>query len=914
MSNTIEKQVLDLGTLPTRGIDYWTPEEAEEMNNAKNGALVAAQEARTAKQETDEATARANEAATNANGAAGVAREEAGKAVRSATNAEDATVNANRAAADANRAYNTVTNYHDTVTVPDHNRAEQDHSRAEQDHTRHVEDHQEAVSQRAAEAAEFNRTQQENQTEFERTEKARQDEFDSKEAVRDAANAEAVRFAGNMEDVNRDMGKYQQLPDVTLTLVESGKRITKDGTMVADAAWNVGRLGQVGKGNIYELLMGGSDKMVLGAALFVSHTIERIGGQDKDVYKPIFSAVNVDLPISTYAVLLAVEDYSDVLVSYRNDVAGANVLKVARWGIFASIATQLANLRGDVDLKTFSDGYYDNMGVGFAKNLIGDGEATHEEFTERVAGGAHQIDDSIAEYSLIKGNSIVWNQLNKKQTSLTTVGITQVSTDDGITTINGTATEDALIYNIIDQGAVYKYLPSGHKGLFRYTVISGEFNGSGFWTYGQSGSFSFGSNTELIRKDTSSYRYFLQHIHKGDVFNNLKFRFQIFDLTQMFGEGNEPTLEQFKQWFPKDYYPYTEPHIVNMTAEGVKTTGRNLWDEEWESGSIGDNGELVPSTNSIRSKNKINVYGGEVYCVTYTRMGSSLLRIYFYDSNDSLLGVSSWLFPSETFSMPQNCAYVRFRLASAYGTTYKNDVCINVSDLSFNGQYEPHITSERKWTETMKKCFPDGMAKAGTAYDEFGATKAVKRIGVVDLGGLSWERVGYTGIYRSTTDIPFRVGTANGVASNGWPCEEAPGHAYTSDGFAFGSQRYNGEAYKNRLVAFSSADSESKVKEQMQGQYLYYELAEPIVITYDELNLTSRVWRDGMEEIIVPEGKESSPISADVIYQINAFKTIKANKQGIEELNAKPAIGLTAEEVAKIRALINPSTQNLEEE
>lgn len=897
MSN-IEKQVLDLGTMPTKGIDYWTPEEAEEMNNAKNGALVAAQEARTAKQETDAATGRANEAATNANGAAGVAMEEAGRAVHSANNADDATVNANRAAADANRAYNTVTNYHDTVTVPDHNRAEQDHTRAEQDHTRHVEDHQEAVRQRAAEATEFNRTQQEKQTEFERTEKARQDEFDSKEEHRDWANAEAVTFADNMADVNRDMGKYQQLPDVALTLVESGKRIDKDGSFVADSSFNIGRLGAVSKGNIYELLMGGSDKMVLGTALFVSHTIERIGGQDKDVYKPIYSAVTADLPISTYAVLLAGEDYSDVLVSYRNDVSGANVLKVARWGIFASIATQLANLRGDVDLKSFSDGYYDNMGVGFAKNLIGDGEATAEEFTERVAGGTHQIDDSLAEYVTIKGNSVVKNQ-HLNNYNITTDGVT-FSYVDGILSITGEMVLDKS-YRI----GTLTTLPKGHLAL----VISPYLRFIDGYT-GVAGPIFTVSDTISM---------FLRRVTDNQVD---KEPFGIIDLTQWYN-GNVPeglTAEQFIAMNPDVLtMPYTEPHVVNMTAEGVKTTGRNMWDEEWEHGYL-SNGWIKLSnreSNTFGPKHPIPVKPNTQYSLTIPR-GSVVVE--FFDDNNAYILESrvQSITNARVFTSPSNAAYMRFN--TSWGGHYNNDICINVSDPSFNGQYEPHVTSERKWTDTMKKCFPEGMVKAGTAYDEMTSTKAVKRFGVVDLGSLNWVYEDLTAwgitkkvfacVYNAIPDLKDST-TRNAVcakyeAEGGWTVW----NNNLDKKIACNTRLIWG---KDIVVADSSYTSLSDFKAAMQGVLLYYELAEPIVTTYDELNLTSRVWRNGMEEIIVPEGNESSPISADVIYQINAFKTIKANKQGIEELNAKPAISLTADEVAKLRALINTNTQNLED-
>lgn len=725
-------------------------------------------------------------------------------------------------------------------------------------------------------------------------------------------------------DINRDMGKYQQLPDVTLALVESGKRIDKDGKFVADSNWNVGRLGAVSKGNIYELLMGGSDKMVLGTALFVSHTVERIGGADTDVYTPIFSAVNVDLPISTYAVLLAGEDYADVLVSYRADVAGANTMRVSRWGIFASVATQLANLKKQVDLKSFADGYYDNMGVGYAKNLIGDGETTTEQFTERVAGGSHQIDDSIAEYSLIKGNSVIWNQLNKKQITETNKGITQVSTDDGITTINGTAETDVILYNIIDKGAVMKNLPNGHKGLFVYLVISGTFNGVGFWSYGNSSRKSFSSNTEFIHNSDTPYEYLLQDIKQGDTFDNLKFRFQVFDLTQMFGAGNEPTIEQFRQWFPNDYYPYNEGTIVNMTAEGVKTTGRNLWKKgdsivykAYIAQSYG-NWETSDDSRSIAIPCEPNTK----YYIKPFEFTSTILRAATI-STDIPAADRGWgpiplvdkvYSPTNLEIEITTSSSARFLIVQ-FGSSYESMLDKLYIGISRASVLEPHVTSERKWSETMAKCFPDGMAKIGNVYDEMGATKAVQRIGVVDLGAMNWSKVvDSKGQARfSGEDI---VGSVQIQAPKQMPnIVNSKYPVITQNDSYIGAVEQGIAIFSSKpYVTDVSYTDAASFKAAMQGKYLYYELAEPIVTTYDELNLTSRVWRNGMESIIVPEGKESSPINADVIYQINAFKAIKQNKANIEELNAKPAIGLTAEEVAKIRELIKPSSQSLEEE
>lgn len=52
---------------------------------------------------------------------------------------------------------------------------------------------------------------------------------------------------------------------------------------------------------------------------------------------------------------------------------------------------------------------------------------------------------------------------------------------------------------------------------------------------------------------------------------------EIFDLTAMFGSGNEPnTVEEFEKMFPADYYPYNAGEIISAGTEEVVEQGRNL--------------------------------------------------------------------------------------------------------------------------------------------------------------------------------------------------------------------------------------------------------------------------------------------------------------------------------------------------
>ena len=124
--------------------------------------------------------------------------------------------------------------------------------------------------------------------------------------------------------------------------------------------------------------------------------------------------------------------------------------------------------------------------------------------------------------------------------------------------------------------------------------------------------------------------------------------------------------------------------------------------------------------------------------------------------------------------------------------------------------------SERKWSETLKKYFPDGLKSAGSVYDEITPTKAVKRI---------------------------------------------------------------------ESRAYQSGD-ESNAAVLTDGKNTLYGLDSPEETAYDELNLTEQVSEGGTEEAIITEGKVSTPLRADIVYPIDAYNTIKANKTNIGTLSS----------------------------
>lgn len=200
--------------------------------------------------------------------------------------------------------------------------------------------------------------------------------------------------------------------------------------------------------------------------------------------------------------------------------------------------------------------------------------------------------------------------------------------------------------------------------------------------------------------------------------------------------------------------------------------------------------------------------------------------------------------------------------------------------------------SERKWSETLKKYFPDGLKSAGSAYDEITPTKAVKRIGMLNLGEIDWEQGGSGD---KTSWVP-RTFNLRGIAVSAPSFNEISPircakyitdtamnvEAQTTDKTISLNTTYWTYIYDS---AYKTATPE-QFKQSLQGVMLYYEMAAPEETTYDELNLTEQVAEGGTEEAIITDGKTSTPLRADIVYPIDAYNTIKANKTNIGTLSS----------------------------
>ena len=147
----------------------------------------------------------------------------------------------------------------------------------------------------------------------------------------------------------------------------------------------------------------------------------------------------------------------------------------------------------------------------------------------------------------------------------------------------------------------------------------------------------------------------------------------------------------------------TVPSVQSGTPAKIAATGTNIWDEQWELGTLNSDG-TISSGVAVCSKNFIPVVAGETYVMIFPKgiyTGSGA----FYDENYDLVDYEG-TFPASSsgagsiakglFTVPAGAHYMKFKMANGYGSTYNNNISINfpTSDLL----YHQHIGSEHSTT------------------------------------------------------------------------------------------------------------------------------------------------------------------------------------------------------------------------
>lgn len=590
----------------------------------------------------------------------------------------------------------------------------------------------------------------------------------------------------------------------------------------------------------------------------------------------------------------------------------------ARWTA-VSVGDEIGNIKSALETKAEIDGYYEEMTVGDAEQLIATTYVEDEEpYIFRATGGSADVGNR--EYlDKIVGASVAWNQNIKG-------GDFSALTSDIyiVPGCNGTVANNVLTVTVnedISQSFVsqlyYSYAIATHKVLIAVKVKSSKarrfvttnlFTGAvinlsaNTWTnYATVGICSATAASFGVRL------YSQDGFTSGDIMEVKDF--VGYDLTQMLGTTIADyvySLETatagagvawLRQYIDIDsYHPYSAPtmkHVEGLTSHD--TVGFNQWDEEYEVGGYSiSNGEKVTGTSRIRSKNKIRIIPNTAYYFASVGAYSAWVNICFYDADENYI---SNITPNvnKGFTTPSGAAYMTFNTSDAYGTTYKNDICINLSWSGYrNGEYEPYIKHSYPLdSSVVLRGIPtlvDGkMVYDGDEYAYDGTVKGI--FDIVDLGSLNWTKQAGTGgqLDRySTTGIASIVATE--PVSNGCMLQLVCPMFVSNSDPEYGRTKdktmcvlaSNGTLY----ITASGYESASDFKTAMNGVLLVYRRAAPNISSAEPYQQIQICDDFGTEEFVgaeIPVGTETrypanlrdklqhlpSPASADGTYLIS---------------------------------------------
>lgn len=567
-------------------------------------------------------------------------------------------------------------------------------------------------------------------------------------------------------------------------------------------------------------------------------------------------------------------------------------------------AEDITALQTAMETKAEIDGYYEDMTVGDAEQLVSSKYVEDSEpYLYRTSGGYKDIGNR--EYvGAIVGGTVNWNQLVKNgdfsagsnNWGTATAGTAINSVDSNILTMSCESINSGI------QPTQKNAFQNGHKyfktvDVKSFCKIKFDVDGEKTKLSRESGNWETLSNVFEWNFPTGSYSIYIRLTNNATTFGEVQVKnVMLIDLTDMFGTAIADyiyTLEQttagagvafFCKLFPNDYYEYNVGELKSV--EGVSAhemVGFNQWDEEWEAGGLSaDTGIPMADLSRIRCKNFIKVIGNTQY---YFAVGNSYenrtMAVHAYDSNKNHIRIIQYVNSTNGWGIrtPLRCRYIKF--ASVAGTikTYNHDICINLSwSGRRNGEYEPYVKHSYPLDSSLTlRGIPKLDAHNNLYYDGdryLPDGKVERRYGVVDLGTLTWkksisnENFFYCDASSWTTVIASRgvicakytvyTGATASTNLNGLDdktlCINKTGNGYiggSTGNYADGALLIRDSAYSN-VVDFKAA---------MSGVYLVYQLITPTTEEaepYAEIQICDDF---GTEEFvstgIVPVGHET---------------------------------------------------------
>jgi hypothetical protein len=498
--------------------------------------------------------------------------------------------------------------------------------------------------------------------------------------------------------------------------------------------------------------------------------------------------------------------------------------------------------------------------------------------------------DGTGTLTSIKGNTVSFNQLvqngNFADTSNWTATGGTLSASGNVGTITNTVASNFGFLQNLNTTQSHKYyvkfnfkIDGNITGSKRIrTVFSNGGSGDEYRVYYTPNTWE--EFNALIVTTNSWTKFYILTDYGVDYEIGTKINLKnvmIRDLTLM-SIVNLTTTAEVEEWLSSHigdlpYYDYTQGTLIPFMGTGLKTTGKNLFDGNWESGSIGSNGANVSSAENIRTLSAVSAFffeEGETYIFSCEETRNEIwVNYYFKDNTFQRVRIGSNS-ASGTFTVPSGVAFIRFRMTA---TTNALNPKAQVEIGSTATAYEPYTSNTLSLPTSTY--FPTGMKEAGSVYDELTESKVTTRLGRTVLDGTQTISFADYSHYRVGYEISdMEVGSTSSafidtnVISNYLPSASNNDTYADKEGI---HRRING----SRQIIIGLGSSSGANTEALFNAYLsahpltvYYPLATPTE-TDISLDLTYPVWNGGTEQIlpINDSTPDTAPILCDIDYR-----------------------------------------------
>lgn len=523
------------------------------------------------------------------------------------------------------------------------------------------------------------------------------------------------------------------------------------------------------------------------------------------------------------------------------------------------------------------NGNYPTMSVG--KSDVADNLKTNKgaHVTDAVAG-FDPISQSVEEGSFakvdgFKGRSFAYNQnsqiFNGNVTSWAIIG-----NFDNYSTTSSSMTGTCKTHNFSSlRNGVFK-LTLNHTYLITTKIISdtainvliyqSDFN---MTLYGSHTDVPVSANTKTqikalltptdAREGLEYVRFILRATDGSSKPTVTVDNINIFDLTAMgiTASTADEAIAALRSFGiePTVYNDYSVGKMIDSQVDGITSRGFNQWNEQYTIANIETTGQSNPG--EVVSGNKlvssfIRCKGGETYYKHGTTSYGWLL-FFYYDKNQNFISNDGSWTGDGTFTTPENAYFMRFKSYNN-ATTYNHDICINISNASLNGTYQPYV-------EDVHALSLPVMRSAGDVTDDCEKV----RVGTYTFtGSEGFTQYGTSWVCQTTvpsgqpidnnltTDCKYRISWSNAYRTN----------------------------FQLNDVEF---ESEAQLQSYIAGKTINYELANPTDQPAIELPENLKVWNGGTLETSYAS-PNTTPALISLTYQAN-IRVFIENLGGREE-------------------------------